>query len=144
MFEAVVQRTYDAINRQDVHGIMKAWADDAVFELTGRSRISGRYEGKAAIEGFFRHLFARMERIHITVQHVGFANPLGFSYRNTMYVEFEADETTREGQSVHAEVIGVFRIRRGKTVLLRELWLDQSLLEQVWGVAVPVETSVLK
>ena len=123
------------MERKDLARIMRDWAEDGVLEYPGHSTISGRYEGKQAIEAFFGRVFERMDTIRLTVRHVGFANPLALTYRNTMYVEFEADEATKDGLLIHTEVVGVYRIRRGRLAFYREYIFDPTLAETVWGRA---------
>lgn len=135
MFERRVQRTFEAVRRKDLAAVMRAWAEDGVLEFPGHSTLSGRYEGKPAIEAFFRRWFDRMESIRLTVKHVGFANPVTLTYGSTMYVEFETDQKTRDGVSFHTEVVGVSRFRRGKLVFYREYLLDPSETEAIWGPA---------
>lgn len=135
MLERQVQRTFDAVNRRDLAAVMKGWAEDGVLEFPGRSSLGGRYEGKAAIETFFRRWFERMASIRVTVRHVAFANPIALHYTNTMYVEFETDQVTSDGLSFHTEVVGVYRLRRRKLVYYREYLFDPDLALAVWGPA---------
>jgi ketosteroid isomerase-like protein len=114
---------------------MKGWADDGVLEFPGHSAISGSYAGRAAIEGFFRRWFERMTSIRLTVRHVAFANPVALDLRNTMYVEFETDQVTREGLPFHTEVVGVYRLRRRKLLSYREYLYDPDQAVAVWGPA---------
>jgi ketosteroid isomerase-like protein len=140
MYEKQAQKTFEAVGRKDLAAVMAGWADDGVLEFPGHSSLSGRYEGRAAIEGFFRRWFERMASIRITVRHVGFVNPLALNYTNTMYVEFETDQVTTDGQALHTEVVGVYRFRRRKLVSYREYLFDPSQAEAVWGPAVDPPT----
>ena len=133
MFEQRVQRTFEAASRKDLAAVMKGWADDGVLEFPGRSTLSGRYEGRTAIEGFFRRWFERMSTIRLTVRRVGFSD-LSLSYGGTMFVEFDTDQMTNEGQALHTEVLGVYRLRRGRLTYYREYLFDPSMAEAVWGV----------
>jgi ketosteroid isomerase-like protein len=133
MLEGRIQHMFDAVNRKDLAAVMKGWAEDGVLEFPGRSSLSGRYEGKAAIEAFFRRWFERMTSIRLTVRHVAFANPVALDLANTMYVEFETDQVTVEGLSFHTEVVGVYRLRRRKLVYYREYLFDPELALTVWG-----------
>jgi ketosteroid isomerase-like protein len=135
MLEKQIQRTFDAVERKDLGAVMQGWADDGVLEFPGRSAIGGRYEGKPAIEGFFRRWFQRMATIRLTVRHVAFANPLTLNYRNTMFVEFETDQLTVEGASLHTEVLGVYRFEHRKLVFYREYLFDADVAMDVWGPA---------
>jgi ketosteroid isomerase-like protein len=51
-----------------------------------------------------------------------------------MYVEFETDQKTRDGSSLHTEVVGVSRLRRGKVVFYREYLFDPDETEAIWGI----------
>jgi ketosteroid isomerase-like protein len=135
MLERQVQHTFEAMNRKDLAAVMKGWADDGVLEFPGRSSLSGRYEGKVAIEAFFRRWFERMASIRLTVKHVAFANPVALNYTNTMYVEFDTDQVTTDGVSFHTEVVGVYRLRRRKLTYYREYLFDPDLAITVWGPA---------
>ena len=131
MFEQRVQRTFDAVNRKDLAAVMRGWADDGVLEFPGRSVLSGRHEGKPAIEAFFRTWFERMETIRLTVKRVGFAG-LTMTYGSTMYVEFETDQRTKDGVELHTEVAGVYRFHHGKLAFYREYLFDPTMTETVW------------
>lgn len=134
MFEQRAQRAMDAVSRKDLAAVMRGWADDGVLEFPGDSPLSGRYQGKQAIEGFFRRWFERMETIRLTVKHVGFASPT-LTYRGTAFIEFDTDQKTKDGYEFHTEVVGVYRYRGGKLTSYREFLFDPSQIETVWGGA---------
>ena len=77
MYEQRVQRAMAPMSRKDLAATMRSFADDAVFELAGHTELSGRYVGKAAIEGLFRRIFDGLEVIRFRVRHVALANPIG-------------------------------------------------------------------
>jgi uncharacterized protein len=134
MFERLLARTYDrSINRLDLERTMESWADDAVFEFPGRSTISGRFAGKPAIRAWWQHVFERVREVRFVPRHVAFANPFLLTWANTMFTELEVDITTKDGISVHAELVSVMRFRRGKAVFARDYFLDPSVEETLWG-----------
>jgi ketosteroid isomerase-like protein len=133
MLERLVARNFRALDRKDLRTFMRGWADDAVFEFPGHSAISGRFVGKSAIEAWWRRWFARMQAVHFAVKRVGLANPFTLSIVNTVFVEWTADVTTKDGLSAHAEAVSVMCIRRGKVWLARDYFLDPAVEDQVWG-----------
>ena len=133
MFEQRAQRSLEAIGRKDLAAVMRWWADDAVMEFMGHSPISGRYEGKPAIEDFYRREFAGLEAIRITVKHVAFASPVGFTYNNTVYIESAVDETSIDGVTIHDERIVVLEYCHGKVVSMREWAFDPTIFDAFWG-----------
>jgi ketosteroid isomerase-like protein len=133
MLERLAQRNMRAMERKDLAAIMRGWAPDGVLEIAGRSSVSGRYEGKPAIEAFFRQLFDRIDTVRVTVRRVALANPVGFTYANTVFIEYELDETRQAGATMHGHCVGVFEYRRGKVVAMREWWFDPTVLDVMWG-----------
>lgn len=127
-------RTYDrSVNRLDLDRTMASWADDAVFEFPGRTPISGRFVGKPAIREWWRRVFERASEVRFVPRHVAFSNPLLLTVASTMFVELEVDITTKDGLAVHAELVSVARMRRGKAVYIRDYFLDPSVEEKIWG-----------
>ena len=135
MFEGRVQRAMDALGRGDLAAIMAPWAPDGVLELAGHTPLSGRYEGRAAIEGLFRRLIEGTTTIRLTVRHVAVASPLGLTRNNTIYVESDVEETGVNGVTVHDEHIAVYTWRGGRLVALREWSFDPTIIEGIWGRA---------
>jgi ketosteroid isomerase-like protein len=133
VFEQRVQRNMEAFGRRDLAAVMRWWADDGILELAGHTPISGRYEGKDAIAGFFRSVFERYASARLTVRHVAFTNPVALTYRNTVYVESELEATSADGVTIHDERIAVFEYRRGKVVSMREWAFDPTIIEAIWG-----------
>lgn len=138
MFEKQVAKNFEAMDRMDVEAVMRPWADDGVFEFPGHSALSGRMEGKPAIEAFMRALFERLDTWHFTVRHVALANPLALAYSNTIFVEWEVDERSRTGVVAHNAGVSVFTYRHGKLVAARDYIFDTSTVERVIGPAEPL------
>jgi ketosteroid isomerase-like protein len=143
MFERLLARTYDrSINRLDLDRTMASWADDAVFEFPGHSTISGRFVGKPAIRAWWQRVFERASEVRFVPRHVAFANPFLLTFANTMFTELEVDITTKDGRTVHAELVSVVRFRRGKAVHARDYFLDPSVEEVLWGrIAEPLSSA---
>jgi len=137
VFEQLVQRNMEAFGRKDLAAVMRWWADDGILELAGHTPVSGRYEGRDAIAGFFRTVFERYASVRLTVRHVAFTNPVALTYRNTVYVESELEATSSEGVTIHDERIAVFEYRRGKVVSMREWAFDPTIIEAIWGHEAP-------
>lgn len=138
MFEKRVQARFEALNRKDLAAVMAPWTDDGTYEFGGNATISGKYEGKPAIEAFFRKVFARMSEIRTTVRAVGFSGPR-LSYAGTMFVAYDVDETTVEGREIHDQRLATFRFERGKLVHSAEYFLDTGVIDEVWGAADPAQ-----
>lgn len=133
MLEGYVQRSYEALNRRDLRAIVSMFADDAVFEFPGSTPMSGRFEGKPAIEAWWRRWVDRYAYVHFTVKHVAIGNPLRLNVSNSLFVAWNTEVRTVDG--IAASTIGVSysEIRRGKVVFARDYLFDPTLLEDIWG-----------
>ena len=132
MYEQRVQRAMEPMCRKDIEATMRAFADDAIFELAGHTELSGRYVGREAIEGLFRRIFDGLETIRFRVRHVALTNPLGFTYTNTIFVESEVEETSRDGVTIVDQRIAVYEYRHGKVVSIREWPFYPTVIEAIW------------
>lgn len=133
MLEAYVQRNYEALNRRDLRAIMSWFADDAVFEFPGNTPMSGRFEGKPAIEAWWRRWVDRYESVHFTVKHAALGNPLRLNVSNTLFVAWDVETRTVDGFAASASAVSFTKIRRGKVVYARDYFFDPTILESVWG-----------
>lgn len=133
LLRAGINRSFAALRRKDLSAVMNGWADDGVFEVPGRSARSGRYEGKAAISGFWERLFARMETFDIRVVHIAVARPYAFGPSNTAVVEWAVDEAAHDGTRIHLDGVSVIEVRGRHVVHARDYLFDPSPLEVMWG-----------
>lgn len=139
---ARLPRIFAAMRRKDWQAVCRDASEDAVFEFPGESAISGRHEGRQAIEAFWRRVLDRMQTFNIRPKRIALAHPYAFGATNTAFVEWVVDEVTRDGITIHLEGVAVIEIRRGKLVFARDYMFDPSPLDRVWGhrEAVPAAT----
>jgi ketosteroid isomerase-like protein len=130
---ARLSRLFASMRRKDWQAVCRDISDDGVFEFPGRSTMSGRHEGRPAIEAFWRRDFDRMQSFNIRPKRIALAHPYAFGATNTALVEWVADEVTRDGITAHLEGVAVIEIRRGKMIFARDYVFDPSLLEPIWG-----------
>ena len=133
LLRASFPRFCKAVSSKDVEGVCAAVAEDAVFEFPGRSNISGRYEGREAIRGFWMRIFERYETFTMTPKRVGLTRPYAVGLTNSVLMEWLVDATTQDGLELHAQGVAAVEIRRGKMVHSRDYFFDPTLLEPIWG-----------
>ena len=133
MLEKLAQQWFQALNRRDLPAIISMWAEDAVFEFPGRTPMSGRFEGIAAIEAWWRRWVDRYAIINFTVKHVGIVGlrpgaPI-------LLVAWDADGTTTDGIRALASGVSLTKAHRGKIIFARDYFFDPTVLERIWGRA---------
>jgi uncharacterized protein len=98
-------------------------ADDIVWIIEGQSKVSGRYEGKDAIENrLVRALFANFATPYRNVAEEIFAE------RDRVVVLAKGEVKTVRGEDYNNDYCFVFRMRDGKIVEVRE-YCDTALAE---------------
>jgi ketosteroid isomerase-like protein len=131
MLEALVQRRFEALNRRDLRAIVAMWNKDGVFEFPGKTPVSGRFEGIAAIEAWWRRWVERYARVHFTVRHVGIAGVRPGA--QVLLVAWDVDVTTKDGISGQASAVSLMKARAGKIAYAKDYFFDPTVLEKLWG-----------
>jgi len=117
-------RAFDALNRHDLPKFMSAWRDDGVFVYPGEIPESGVFEGKNAVEGWFRHFFEQFPRIQFDVQDVCVRNIFDFSGSNVVAVHWNIQLTNREGRVGQNSGVTVVSIEHGKVFTVKDFIFD--------------------
>jgi ketosteroid isomerase-like protein len=128
-----VPRLFASLRQQNLEAVSRVLGDAAVFEFPGRSALSRRYEGREAIEDFFRQVFGRYETFNIRPKRIALTRPYAFGATNTALVEWLLDGITPDGLTPHFEAVAVLQLRRGKLVHGRDYFVDPSMLEKLYG-----------
>jgi ketosteroid isomerase-like protein len=105
---AAVARFNDAINAHDLEALARAMHDACVFENTAPAPDGARFEGKAAVLGFWERWFRNNPDGRFEVEDA-FASGDRFVVR-WIY------RKTRDGQPWHLRGVDLFRVRDGLVV----------------------------
>ena len=115
---------FDALNRHDLPKFMSAWRDDGVFVYPGEIPESGTFNGKSAVEGWFRHFFEQFPEIRFDVQDICVRNIFDLAGTNVVAVHWNIQLTNREGRTGQNSGVTVVHIQRGKVVLVKDFIFD--------------------
>jgi hypothetical protein len=122
----IARTGYEAFARGDLEAVSKIFADDIVWHSGGDNILSGDYEGKEAVFGFFGALMQET----------------GGSYSNDIHDMLANDDhgvalvnasATRGDKSFEGNIVHVFHMRDGK---MTEFWSfpeDQDLFDEFWN-----------
>jgi hypothetical protein len=117
---------YEAFARGDLAAVSDLLSDDIVWHSGGNNILSGDYEGKEAVLGFFGQLMQET----------------GGSFNNDIHDMLANDDhgvalvtvsATRGNESFEGSVVHVFHMRDDK---MTEFWAfpeDQSLYDEFWA-----------
>jgi ketosteroid isomerase-like protein len=115
---------FDALNRHDLPKFMSAWRDDGVFIYPGEIPESGTFQGKSAVEGWFRHFFEQFPEIRFDIQDLCVRNIFDLSGTNVVAVHWSIQLSNREGRAGQNSGVTVVNIRRGKVFLVKDFIFD--------------------
>lgn len=117
---------YAAFARGDMEAVGAVLADDIVWHSGGNNILTGDYDGKEAVFGFFARLMQES----------------GGSFKNEIHdmlanddhgVALVSSTATRGGRSLHSRAVHVFHMRDGK---ITEFWSfpeSDSDVDEFWS-----------
>jgi uncharacterized protein len=119
----IVAEAFDGLSRADPAAFIDAMADDMVWIVEGQSRVSGRYEGKAAFQNdLVRALFANFATDYRNIPEEIIADG------DRVVVLARGEVKTVRGEDYNNSYCFVIRMRSGKIVEVRE-YCDTALAE---------------
>jgi ketosteroid isomerase-like protein len=102
----VVRRFNDALNLADVDGMMRCMTSDCVFENTDPPPDGARFEGQAAVRGFWEEFFRGSSRAQIEIEEI-----FALDDRCIMLWTYRWHDPS--GQAGHIRGVDVYRLRGG-------------------------------
>jgi ketosteroid isomerase-like protein len=117
-------KAFDAMNRHDLPNFMSAWQEDGVFIYPGDIPESGTFQGKSAVEGWFRRFFEQYPRIYFDIQSICVANIFDLLGNNEATVHWNIQLTNQEGREGENSGVTVVSIKGGKVVGVKDFIFD--------------------
>jgi len=121
--KAVIQ-AFDALNRHDLAKFMSAWHDNGVFTYPGDIPVSGVFEGRKAVEQWFRNFFDQFPKIRFELRAVCVKDIFAFTGTNVVSVQWDIYLTNRAGRDGQNSGVTVIEIAGGKVVRVRDFIFD--------------------
>ena len=115
---------FDALNRHDLPQFMSAWRDDGAFVYPGGIPASGTFEGKTAVEGWFRRFFEQFPTIQFDVHDICVRNVFDVSGTNVVAVHWDLQLKNREGRAGRNSGVTVVRIKGGRVYSVKDFIFD--------------------
>lgn len=128
-----VRSAMDALNRRDLSGFLADWREDATFIYPGTLSVSGRVEGKKAIEQWFQKFLEQFPKVNFIPKNVSVQNIFALGGTNVVAVEWDVALTNREGKDFQNSGVSIVNIKKGKAILVRDYIFDHEVLKRAWG-----------
>ena len=127
---------FDALNRHDLPRFMSSWRDDGVFVYPGDIPESGRFQGRAAVEGWFRRFFDQFPEIRFDIRDVCVRSLLDLAGTNVVAVHWNIHLTNRQGRVGQNSGVTVISIERGRVFQAKDFIFDLGdNFRRNWGAA---------
>ena len=131
-----VAEGYKAMNRRDLPEMMADWHDEAMFVYPGDVPASGTFEGKGAIEAWFRRYFEQFPEVSFEVHDVCVRDIFDLVGNNAIIGHWNVKVTSREGYTGSWSGVSIFTLQRGKVVALKDIIFDVGdEFRRSWGAA---------
>ena len=119
-----IARAFKALDDHDLSTFMSAWREDGTFIYPGQIPESGTYQGKIAVEGWFRRFFEQFPRIHFNIRDLCVRNLFDMLGNNVISVHWQIELSNKEGRNGENHGVTVITIERGKVVLAKDYIFD--------------------
>ena len=119
-----IAASFEAMNWQDLDEFMSAWRDDGVFIYPGEIPESGTFEGKIAVEGWFRNFFDKYQKIQFDVKNICVENIFDLTGTNVVAVHWNIHLTNLDGREGQNSGVTVMNIKGGKLFLVKDYIFD--------------------
>jgi ketosteroid isomerase-like protein len=129
-------RAFDALNRHDLPTFMSAWREDGVFIYPGEIPESGTFQGKKAVEGWFRRFFEQFPEIKFDLQAIYLQNIFDLVGTNVAAVHWNIQLTNRGGRAGQNSGVTLLHIHHGKVIYVKDFIFDLGdNFKRNWGAA---------
>ena len=126
---------YDALNNRDLETFLAAWRDDCTFIYPGDLPISGKIEGKPAIEKWFKNFFNQFPKIKYTLKNVCVDNVFDFMGTNTVAAHWDSEYTNKDGKEFQNSGVSIIKIKFGKAEFVKDYYFDTGdKFKAAWGI----------
>ncbi len=115
---------FHALNRHDLPTFMAAWREDGAFVYPGEIPESGTFEGKSAVEAWFRRFFEQFPVIQFHVRDICVRNIFDVVGTNVVAVHWDLELSNREGTTGTNSGVTVVSLERGRVWFVKDLIFD--------------------
>ena len=131
----LARRSFDAINRGDMRGIMRGWRDDATYTYPGHMSVSGVHKGRQEIEEWFRHFIEAVPTRTFRPLSVSVESIFDLVGNNVIAVQWDNRPVNKAGEEFYVRGVTVSTVRWGKLTDAITYVLDYDVLPRLWGEA---------
>mgnify|MGYP001202681220 CR=1 FL=1 len=129
-----ISKGFESMNKHDLVRFLSDWSDNGTFIYPGDIHVSGRFEGIASVEKWFKNFFEQCPEIRFTINNFFFKNIFDFTGTNTIAVHWDVDLKNRKGKTIHNKGISVLSIKFGKVITVEDyIFNTGDEFREIWS-----------
>lgn len=129
-----VYSNIEAINNGDMAGFLRDLDADATFEYPGGLPVSGKIEGREAIEKWFANWRETFPDIEFTIKNILLEKIFYLGRSNVVAIHWEAEITNKYGLKAKTSGVTVATIEGTKIAHVKDYIFDAHKLNKFWGI----------
>jgi hypothetical protein len=122
----LIRSGYEAFSKGDMETIAKIFGPDIRWNISGRNRISGTYNGQEETFAFFGRLMELTDGTFTVAVHDLLAT-------DDHVVVLVKESARREGKSLESDDVHVWHLANGKAVEFWGISRDQHEVDEFWA-----------
>ena len=127
-----LRKAFNALNNHDLDAFISGWREDGTFIYPGDFSVSGTFQGKDAVRGWFENFFRQFPEIQFTVNYVCVDRLFDMTGTNTIAAQWDIDLTNKSGTKLQNIGINVIKLRGGKVTEVRDFFFYPERLKIGW------------
>lgn len=131
--KSLCRRSFNHLSHRRLDKFLSAWADDAVFDYPGMTRVSRIHRGKEEIRTFFEQMLEQFPEFSFTVHHVCAENLYDMIGTNCITVEWTIRGRSKNGTEFENTGMTVINLRMGKGVGVKDYIYDLEMQKRAWA-----------
>ena len=128
-----IRSGFNSLGNHDIDTFLKDWAENATFIYPGNISVSGEYQGKKAIEDWFKKFMAQFPIINFTIKHLCLQNIFDMIGTNHIAVEWDVILTNKDGKEIQNSGVTTLDLKMGKAILVRDYIFNLEKVKEGWG-----------
>lgn len=129
-----VTSSYDFLNNRDIKSFLANWHDESTWVYPGDISASGEFKGKKAIEAWFHKYLDQFKHIKIIPKSVCIKNIFDFVGTNVVAVNWDEENTNRDGHKFKFNGITVINLKFGKATYAQDyIFNTDEEIRKAWS-----------
>jgi ketosteroid isomerase-like protein len=129
----VAQSGFSNLNKGNIDGFTKAWAEEAVFVYPPGVAASGTIEGRENIRKWFAKWMEQFPKRNFVLKNVCVKNIFDLIGSNVVSVEWDVNLTNKDGKDFVVGGVTTIDVRKGKAVRVCDYIADTAVWKEAWG-----------